>query len=362
MPTADPQTRRWFHLTPGHFVLALLAVEFLLFLSQRFRWLPKGWPVLIAVASVGAFVLAMSLWLGVALVFRQKFQFSIMSLLILVVVVALPCSWMPVEMKKAREQKAAVEGIGQLDGQVTYDYASPRLDSTTMNQPEPSGWLWLRNLLEDDFFNDVVQANLSSDAELECLKGLTQLKELHLGNSQITDAGLQHIQGLTRLELLDLTNTQATDAGLAHLEGLTTVEVLGLGNTQITDAGLPHLAGLAQLKELDLDHTRTTDEGLQLITGLSRLDALQLDGTQVTDLGLAHIKGLTQLARLSLDFTQITDAGLIPIEVLTKLEHLSARNSKVTAAGVAKLQEILLGCDIAGPRHPFEKNADDGVE
>jgi len=30
MPTADPQTRRWFHLTPGHFVLALLAVEFLL--------------------------------------------------------------------------------------------------------------------------------------------------------------------------------------------------------------------------------------------------------------------------------------------------------------------------------------------
>ena len=61
MPTA-PQTRRS-HLTPGHCLLAVLAVEFLLFLSQWFRWLPKGWPVLTAVATVGTVVLGMFVWL-----------------------------------------------------------------------------------------------------------------------------------------------------------------------------------------------------------------------------------------------------------------------------------------------------------
>ena len=51
-----PQARtRWFHLTPGRFVLALLAVEVLLWLSERFGWLGwhKGYVVLTGVAVVG---------------------------------------------------------------------------------------------------------------------------------------------------------------------------------------------------------------------------------------------------------------------------------------------------------------------
>ena len=87
---------RWFHPTPGRCVIALLAVECLLWLSERFGWLPwhKGYAVLTAVASVGVAMLAMVVWFGVALVFRRRLQFSISSLLVLVVVVALPCSWL----------------------------------------------------------------------------------------------------------------------------------------------------------------------------------------------------------------------------------------------------------------------------
>ena len=46
---------RWFHLTPDRVVLALLAVEGLLWLSERLGWLAwhKGYAVLTAVASVG---------------------------------------------------------------------------------------------------------------------------------------------------------------------------------------------------------------------------------------------------------------------------------------------------------------------
>ena len=93
---------RRFHVTPGHCLLALLAVEFLLFLSQWFRWLPKGWPVLIAVAAVGVVMLGMFVWFGVALIFRRQFQFTLRSLLGMAVVVAVACSWFSAEFRTAR--------------------------------------------------------------------------------------------------------------------------------------------------------------------------------------------------------------------------------------------------------------------
>ncbi|MGO9270418.1 MAG: hypothetical protein ACLQOO_09230, partial [Terriglobia bacterium] len=97
---------RWYRPTPDHFVIGLLVVECVLWLSDRFQWPTwhKGYAVLIAVAAVGVVFVAMLLRFIVALVFRWRFQFSIRSLLVLVVVVAIPCSWLPVEMKAAREQ------------------------------------------------------------------------------------------------------------------------------------------------------------------------------------------------------------------------------------------------------------------
>jgi Ran GTPase-activating protein (RanGAP) involved in mRNA processing and transport len=50
------------------------------------------------------------------------------------------------------------------------------------------------------------------------LKELTNLKFLHLRNTQISDAGLVHLKGLTKLERLDLRDTQVTDAGVSELQ------------------------------------------------------------------------------------------------------------------------------------------------
>ena len=66
-PTPKP---RWFHPTPSWLIVALLTVEGLLFLSDRFHWPTwhKGYAVVTAVASVGVVCVAMLLWLIVALV------------------------------------------------------------------------------------------------------------------------------------------------------------------------------------------------------------------------------------------------------------------------------------------------------
>ena len=68
----------------------------------------------------------MLLWLVLALCFHRRFQFSLRSLLVATVAVAIPFSWLAVEMKAAREQREAVEGIEKSGGIVGYDYQKGR--------------------------------------------------------------------------------------------------------------------------------------------------------------------------------------------------------------------------------------------
>ena len=155
MDTAECK-RRWYCPTPGKLVIGLLVVECLLWLSNWLGWPSwhKGYAVLTSIAAVGIVLILMLLWFVAALVFRRRFQFSIWSLLLMTVAVALPFSWLGVEMKKAKEQREAVADIEAVSGIVQYDY---ELDSTGgyIANASPSGAVRLRNLLGDGFFNNV---------------------------------------------------------------------------------------------------------------------------------------------------------------------------------------------------------------
>ena len=202
----DPKpTRRRFCPTPGWLVLGLVVVEGLLWLSERFQWFAfnekKGWTVLIAVASVGAAILLTLLWLVVALVFHWRFQFSLRSLLVLTVAVAIACSWMAVEMKKAREQREVVEEIVKGGGYAGYDY--------DMNSPPwVKGTVWLRVLLGNDFFNDVIMATPNDASQTDDAQ-----------TKNITNSALHHLEKLPQLQMLTLAGTQVDDGGLLPSKG-----------------------------------------------------------------------------------------------------------------------------------------------
>ena len=238
-----PGKRRRFFPTPAWLVLGSLAATGLLFLSERWRWFPfnehKGWTVLIAVAVVGGAMLVMLGWFIVALVFRWRFQFSIRSLLVLVVVVALPCSWLAVEMKKAKKQKAAVEAIVELKASVYYDY----LNDANFRDPRPLGPAWLQSLLGVDFF--------------------ARVDRVFFYGSRVTDADLEHLTALNELQLLSFAKTAVTDAGLENLKDANELHDLILVSTDITDVGLEHLKGLRTLRTLDIRHTQVTNEGVK---------------------------------------------------------------------------------------------------
>jgi hypothetical protein len=330
MNESQPQ-RRWYHLTPGRFVFALLAVECLLWLSERFGWLGwhKGYAVLTGVAVVAVGTLLVFLWFLVCLLFRWRFQFSIRSLLVFVVVAALPCGWLASQMKEAERQKAAAEAIMKLDGLAWYDHQYwESSDGTKIVHVDarPSGPVSLQSLLGRDFFNSVVAVVLDG--------------------TKVTDADLEHIEVLAQIQELDLERTPITDAGLGNLKSLTRLQRLNLGQTQVSDAGLNHLKGMRQLRNLDLDDTQVTDTGLELLIEMPQLQGLGLYHTRVTDAGLEHLKKLTHLHKLILDGKKITDAGLEHLKGLNQLEILYLESTQVTAAGVAKLQQALPNCKI----------------
>lgn len=279
---------RWFYPTPAHLFIILLIIEGILLLSERFKWFAfsekKGWTVLIAIASVGVTMVVMLLWFVLALLFRNRFQFSLRLLFVLTAAVAIPFSWLAVEMKWAREQKEAAEALIKLGGQVQYDYRF-RYESESLVMPTTNTTLdvpaWLRQVLGDDFFCDVTYIELAykqvTNADLQHLTALKQLQHLNLWHSTITDTGLEHLEGMNQLQWLGLAGAEITDGGLKRLEVLKQLRWLWLQKNAITDGGLEHLEKLKELKELDLTDTKVTNAGVtRLKKALPKLISLSV--------------------------------------------------------------------------------------
>ena len=192
----------WYRLTPGRAVVGLLVVECLLWLSNWLGWphWHRGYAVLTAVALVPAALMGV-IWFAFAVLFRWRFQFGIRLLLLLTLVVAIPCSWLAVQMKKARQQKVTVNAIVKAGGVVSYDYAanfSPGVAAT-----KPRGLVWLRKLLEDDFFNDVDSAcfdHSSSSSGWRTPGFVFDDSTTDLANwAPIDDGALSRLESLTQL-------------------------------------------------------------------------------------------------------------------------------------------------------------------
>jgi hypothetical protein len=191
------------------------------------------------------------------------YQYSLRSLFVLTVLVAIGGSWFAWKKQQKERERAAVKAI--VGGLVRYDY---QFDVSCMLIPnaKPPGPVWLRRWLGDDFFADVVyvvmNGELITDAEFQHVEDLPRLRIVTCLTSQVTDAGLEHLKDLKQLEALHLNRSGVTDAGLEHLKGLSKLKILDLSGAKVTDAGLEHLTGLTQLTKLYLNRT-ITDEGVK---------------------------------------------------------------------------------------------------
>ncbi|MCY2995297.1 MAG: hypothetical protein NTY19_46660 [Planctomycetota bacterium] len=156
---------------------------------------------------------------------RRWFQYSLRTLLLLMLLFGVGLGWFAREVRQSRAYRQAV---------MAADIARMEAEKQRM-AAEQQG---------------MVAAVAQMEAERAARKTVAEKAELEI----------QQLSG--RVTGLDLSSTKVTDAGLIHLEGLTQLQTLNLGSTSITDAGLAHLKGLTKLQELDLSSTKVTDAGV----------------------------------------------------------------------------------------------------
>jgi hypothetical protein len=111
---------------------------------------------------------------------------------------------------------------------------------------------------------------------------------------------VRELTGFPALTTLSLSeNRKITDAGLEYLHELPQLRALNLSSCSLTDAGLTHLASMPVLETIDLSYcNRLTDAGLKALRRLPHLNTLQLHGClRITTAGVARF-GRRKLAIL----------------------------------------------------------------
>ena len=236
---------RLYRITPDHLMVILSAALGVLLLSEWFCCFPlneqKGYTILAALVTVAAALVFMLLWFIRAITLARRFQFSLRSLMVLVVVVSILCSWFSVKLRAARRQERAVATLWKYRGIVRYDYQS--IPGASTPPPAP---MWLMHLLGGDFFHDLHLVDLAADETFTdqtaaCLEDVPQLDTFRLSRAALSDDGLVHVGNMRGLKHLTLQHMPITDAGLEHLKTLGGLKKLVFNNTQVTDEGLKKL-------------------------------------------------------------------------------------------------------------------------
>lgn len=201
---------------------------------------------------------------------RLRLNLSVRLMMLLVLGIGL---WMGSWVNRAREQRAAVQAIRAMGGEVRYDWQLGKgARKGSRRPPTPA---CMKGLLSDDFFQIVElvflvaagrnrQGWINPDTRfsVECAR-FTHLKRLIIKDIRITDDDLRTLQGLMELEELYVTDASGvTDRGIAYLRGMKNLKGVTLSASQVTDDGLTTLTKLPGLSQIKLIHGRLTDAGL----------------------------------------------------------------------------------------------------
>jgi len=165
--------------------------------------------------------------------------------------------------------------------------------------------------------------------------------DVYLVCTETTDARLEMLLALPELRTLNVGETKISDRGMLTLAQLGSLRELNIGYNGLTDEGLRYVASLTGLKSLSLENLDVTADGLRHVAHLNGLESLCLNGLDIGDEELALFEGLTELKRLEVDETRVTDASLDLIKGFAKLDHLRAFDSLITRDGFDALQAAL---------------------
>jgi hypothetical protein len=115
---------------------------------------------------------------------RGWFQYSLRTLLVVMLLASIGMSWVAVRMRRAKLEREAVEAIRAAGGIVLYAHEAAVPRNAPPDLPGPA---WLRAIVGDDFFKKPYKVSFeeATDAKLELVARLPRLRDLRLHGTEI---------------------------------------------------------------------------------------------------------------------------------------------------------------------------------
>lgn len=176
---------------------------------------------------------------------------------------------------------------------------------------------------EDNDYRKHMLADDIYDNTLSFIDELTSIFQIDLP-APVSQASIEHLSKLANLKVLGVARTQITGDGLRKLPQLPHLRVLKMSMIKDARVALPALRQSKTLKTLKIAADDLRDSDLKNISGIKSLEVLTLrDNPKITDMGLTHLAELPALRVLSLDGCKITPDAIKKLSRLNVREALS---------------------------------------
>jgi hypothetical protein len=278
---------------------------------------------------------------------RFRLQFSLKSLVALMVACALALSVLVCYRQRVERQRRVVAAICEAGGAVVYDRDWPAVDT-----PQPPRFPRASEWLGRDWFDTVWGVYIDGEAAKIAphLRDLGHLRSIHIYDATCGDAELAYVAELRDLESVDICGGPGVaDDGIARLASLPNLKslMLGveLGGEHVSADCLFAFAGHTKLEELYPDIPGIRGRHLAVLRSLPSLRVLDLCGDTVRDEDLAFLEGCAQLRVLRMESPFVTDAGLMHLAKLPRLEDLRlSLEARITRRGYERFHETVPDC------------------
>ena len=175
---------------------------------------------------------------------RRWYQFSLRTLMIFTLVVAVACAWLGRAFHHAAEEEALIDAAQKMEGRVEIAYSGP----------EWIAFVYPRRLQRRviGLSFDLSCYDDPRDDLLSCLAGFRELQWLDLGSVPIDEEGLRYVGRMDQLTRLISTNSSITEARAVQLAQLPDLQELNLSDCHIDNAAIRKLADCPHLRKLML--------------------------------------------------------------------------------------------------------------
>jgi hypothetical protein len=248
---------------------------------------------------------------------KRRFQYTVRSLLILLLVAAVAFSIPSWRRKQYWDQWRAVQRLRELGVGVVV---------------EPKEGKWMRSFIGDDAYVSTLGVSFErkrvTREMMDCLGTFFDLEQIVMTDCVVDNNDFAKIAHYTGVKSIYLQDTNLSDVGLKQFAGFVNVTEFFMVHSDVTTDGLKCLAGMKNLSRFGIARcNNVSEEALVQLVPLKALEHVEF-GVPISDKSIPVLKKLTHVKYFNyLDVSEVSPDGIFKIkQILGDRVRLDAWN------------------------------------